>query len=69
MTCMLNSAVRQHVEAHREDITHGVQEALHGLDGSLGSAVSLLTGMAAQKRMSAAQFTELGGLPEECSAV
>ena len=49
------AAVREYVDAHRTDIQNGALEALRSLDGSTQSAVTLLTGMSAEK------LDELGG--------
>lgn len=56
---LVDAAVRDYVEAHRDEINAGVRESLARLDGSLGSIVSELTGM------SRAALDELGGVPEE----
>lgn len=56
---LVDEAVREYVERHRGDIQQGVAEALSTLDGSSGSAVSLMTGF------SASELEELGGLPAE----
>lgn len=53
---VVNAAVREYVEAHRDRIQSGVLEALHALDGSTKSAASLLTGL------SVSEIDELGGL-------
>jgi predicted transcriptional regulator len=53
---VVDAAVREYVEAHRELIQSGVLEALRSLDGSTKSAVSLLTGL------SPSELDDLGGL-------
>lgn len=53
---VVDAAVREYVETHRDDIQTGVLDALRSLDGSTASAVTLLTGL------SAAEIQELGGL-------
>lgn len=53
---VVDAAVREYVETHRDLIQSGVLEALRTLDGSTKSAVSLLTGL------SAAEIDELGGI-------
>jgi predicted transcriptional regulator len=55
---IVDQAVREYVERHREDIHRGVAEALAQLDGTKASAVSLLTGL------SAADIERLGGVDE-----
>jgi len=53
---VVDVAVREYVEAHRDEIQTGVLEALRSLDGSTKSAVQLLTGL------SDAEVDELVGL-------
>ena len=53
---VVDAAVREYVEAHRDEIQTGVLDALHALDGSTKSAVKLLTGL------NDAEIDELGGL-------
>jgi tRNA(His) 5'-end guanylyltransferase len=53
---VVDAAVREYVEAHRELIHSGALEALRTLDGSTKSAVSLLTGL------SSSEIDDLGGL-------
>jgi predicted transcriptional regulator len=53
---VVDAAVREYVETHRDRIQSGVLEALRALDGTTQSAVSLLTGF------DAAELDELGGL-------
>ncbi len=55
---VVDAAIREYVENHRDEINAGVRAALQQLDGSLTSAVSLLTGF------DAAKLEELGGLKE-----
>lgn len=55
---VVDVAVREYVENHRADIQAGVTEALHQLNGTTPSAVSLLTGL------STAELDALGGVPE-----
>jgi predicted transcriptional regulator len=52
---VVDVAVREYVENHRDQINAGVRTALQQLDGSLESAVSLVTGFDANK------LDELGG--------
>lgn len=42
---VVDEAVREYIENHRDSITAGVRDALASLDGSTASAVSLLTGL------------------------
>lgn len=53
---VVDAAVREYVEAHRDEIQTGVLDALRSLDGSTKSAVKLLAGL------SDAEIDELGGL-------
>ena len=53
---VVDAAVREYIEAHRDRIQSGVVAALQVLDGSTKSAVSLLTGL------TASEIDELGGL-------
>jgi hypothetical protein len=53
---VVDAAVREYIDKHRDSIQSGVLEALHALDGSTKSAVSLLTGL------SPSEIDELGGL-------
>lgn len=55
---MADVAVREYIENHRDEINAGVREALAQLDGTKGSAVSMLTGF------DAAKLAELGGMTE-----
>jgi predicted transcriptional regulator len=55
---VVDTAVREYIENHRDEINAGVRAALTQLDGSTASAVSLLTGFDASK------LGELGGLKE-----
>ena len=51
-------AVREYIDTHRDEINEGIRDALTQLDGSAGAAVRLLTGMSSE------ELDELGGLPE-----
>jgi hypothetical protein len=55
---IVDAAVREYIEKHREDIQKGVFDALRELDGSTTGAVSMLSGL------SKAELAELGGVPE-----
>lgn len=56
---VVDTAIREYVENHRDEINLGIHAALQQLDGSTASAVSLLTGF------SAAKLAELGGVKED----
>ena len=51
----VDRAVRDFVEAHRDEINKGVQEALNQLDGSRAGVVAMLTDLSRE------QLDELGG--------
>jgi hypothetical protein len=53
---VVDRAIREYIENHRDEINVGIRAALQQLDGSTASAVSLLTGFSADK------FAELGGV-------
>ncbi|MCA1307859.1 hypothetical protein LC082_13230 [Microbacterium esteraromaticum] len=53
---VVDIAVREYIERHREEIQKAVLEALRTLDGSTKSAVQLLTGASDD------ELDELGGL-------
>jgi hypothetical protein len=55
---IVDVAVREYIDAHRDEINDGVRLALRQLDGSPESAVSLLTGVPVD------QLSEFGGMPE-----
>jgi hypothetical protein len=54
---IVDIAVREYIEAHREEINAGVRTALTQLDGSASASVSLITGLSAE------EIDKLGGLP------
>jgi len=56
---VVSDAIREYVEAHRDELNEAIRESLSRLDGSTSSAVSLLTGMDAE------ELADLGGLPAE----
>jgi hypothetical protein len=56
---VVDHAVREFVDRHREEINRGIRDALNQLDSSNKSAVSLLTGY------SSAELDELGGVLED----
>jgi hypothetical protein len=55
---VVDVAMREYIENHRTEIQDAVTQALHQLDGSIASSVSLLTGM------SRADLDELGGFSD-----
>lgn len=55
---VVDAAIREYVDRHRDEINVGVRSALAQLDGSTAGAVSLLTGF------DAAKLAELGGIKE-----
>jgi predicted transcriptional regulator len=54
---VVDAAVREYIDAHREEINAGIKAALGRLNGSDAAAVSLMTGL------SNAELDDLGGLP------
>lgn len=56
---VVDAAIREYVDRHRDEINIGVRAALAQLDGSTASAVSLLTGF------DQAKLAELGGIKEQ----
>lgn len=50
-------AVREYIESHRNEINEGVRAALSQLDGSSASAISLLTDVPVD------QLQDYGGMP------
>ncbi|WP_166352552.1 hypothetical protein [Phytoactinopolyspora limicola] len=55
---IVDAAVREYIDAHRDEINTGISAALGQLNGSDTAAVSLMTGLSAD------ELDELGGLPE-----
>jgi hypothetical protein len=55
---VVGDAIREYVEAHRDELNEAIRQSLARLDGSTTAAVSLLTGMDAD------ELDELGGLPK-----
>jgi predicted transcriptional regulator len=55
---IVNAAVREYIDAHRDEINKGIQTALGQLDGSTASALSLVTGISTE------ELEDLGGLPK-----
>jgi hypothetical protein len=56
---VVDRAVRDYVESHREEINSGVRVALDQLDGTSASAVSIMTGLSVER------LNELGGVPDD----
>lgn len=54
---VVGDAIREYVEAHRDELNEAIKQSLSRLDGSTEAAVSMLTGM------TAAELDDLGGLP------
>ena len=55
---IVDAAVREYVDAHRDEIYAGVTAALGKLNGSDEAAVAMMTGLSAE------ELDELGGLPK-----
>lgn len=55
---IVDAAVRDYVDAHREEINEGIRSSLSRLDGTRASVVSEISGL------SRAQLDELGGMPK-----
>lgn len=56
---IVDAAVRDYVDSHRDEINAGVKASLARLDGSRASVVSEVTGMSRER------LQELGGVPED----
>lgn len=56
---IVDAAVRNYIDAHREEIADAVRTALRELDGTKGAVVSMLTGLSRE------ELDDLGGLPAE----
>jgi hypothetical protein len=54
---VVDAAVREYIDTHRDEINDGIRAALTQLDGSSASAVSLLTDVPVD------QLQEYGGMP------
>lgn len=54
---IVDAAVREYVDAHRDEINAVVSAALGQLNGTDAAAVSLMTGLSAE------EIDDLGGLP------
>ncbi len=55
---VVDAAVREYIDAHRNKINAGIKAALAQLNGSDAAAVSLMTGLSAD------ELDDLGGLPK-----
>jgi len=55
---IVDAAVREYIDAHRDEIHAGVTAALGKLNGSDEAAVAMMTGLSAE------ELDELGGLPK-----
>lgn len=55
---VVDDAVREYVENHRDQIQRGVLDALGQLDGSVASSVALLAGLTRE------ELDDVGGAPE-----
>ena len=55
---VVDIAVREYIENHREAIRNGVSEALQQLDGTVASSVALLTGLSRE------ELESIGGVSE-----
>lgn len=56
---VVDRAIRDYVEGHRDEINAGVRAALAQLDGTNTAAVSVMTGLSPER------LNELGGVPED----
>jgi hypothetical protein len=56
---IVDAAVREYIDTHRDEINEGVRAVLRQLDGSPASAVSLLTDVPVD------QLDQYGGMPVE----
>jgi predicted transcriptional regulator len=55
---IVNAAVREYIDAHRDEINAGIRNALGHLNGTEASAISLITGLSTD------ELDDLGGVPE-----
>ncbi|MBC8094101.1 MAG: hypothetical protein H7Y15_19645 [Pseudonocardia sp.] len=55
---IVGAAVREYIDAHRDEIDAGIKIALDRLNGTDAAAVSLMTGLSAE------ELDDLGGLPK-----
>lgn len=56
---IVEAAIREYIDTHRDEINNGIRSALDQLDGSSKSAISLLGGLSPD------QLDEYGGMPAE----
>lgn len=56
---VVGEAMREYVDAHRDEINVAIKESMTRLDGSTESAVALLSGFSPEK------LAELGGVPKD----
>jgi predicted transcriptional regulator len=54
---LVDAAVREYIDAHRDEINAGIKAALGQLNGTEAAAVSLMTGLNPE------EIDDLGGLP------
>lgn len=55
---VVDAAVREYIDAHRDEINDGIKAALEQLNGTDGVAVAMMTGLSAD------ELEDLGGLPK-----
>jgi len=55
---IVDAAVREYIDAHRDEINAGIRAALGQLNGTDGAALTLITGLRAE------EIDDLGGLPK-----
>ena len=55
---IVDAAVREYIDAHRDEINAGVKTALDTLNGTDVAAVAMMTGLSAD------ELDDLGGLPK-----
>lgn len=55
---LVDAAVRDYIDAHRDELNASIQEVMQKLDGSNAAVVSMMTGY------TKSELDELGGVPE-----
>lgn len=55
---IVDAAVREYIDAHRDEINAGIRNALGQLNGTDSAALTLMTGFSAE------EIDDLGGLPK-----
>lgn len=55
---IVDAAVRDYVDAHRDEINEGIRASMSRLDGSRAGVVSEISGLSKER------LDELGGVPE-----